>query len=82
MTKKILSLIATAMLSLSVTSCIEEYSPQSDTVTKEQVFNSPTAFQSAVDAITAFFAESSLMEEIVIHTLTILVFPHFICNVM
>lgn len=53
MTKKILSLIATAMLSLSVTSCIEEYSPQSDTVTQEQVFNSPTAFQSAVDAITA-----------------------------
>lgn len=53
MKTKLLSIIVATALLFSVTSCIEEYTPQTNTVTKEQVFNSPTAFQSAVDAITA-----------------------------
>lgn len=53
MKTKLLSIIVATALLFSVTSCIEEYDPQNNTVTKEQVFNSPTAFQSAVDAIVA-----------------------------
>lgn len=53
MKKTILSMIAVATLLFTVTSCIEEVNPQSDTVTKDQVSNAPGAFQNAVDAVTA-----------------------------
>lgn len=41
------------MLSVGLTGCIEEYEPQSATVSQSEVQNSPTAFQSMVDAATS-----------------------------
>lgn len=51
--KNIVKTIAVAALSVGLTGCIQEYEPQSSTVTKNQVQNSPTAFQSMVDAVTS-----------------------------
>ena len=52
--KKILMYISAAALTMGVTSsCIQEFDPQSSTVTANQAANAPGSFQNFVDACTA-----------------------------
>ncbi|MDR0962960.1 MAG: RagB/SusD family nutrient uptake outer membrane protein [Mediterranea sp.] len=45
--------ISAALVSMTVTGCIEEYDPLSDTVTADQAANAPGAYQNFVNAITS-----------------------------
>lgn len=51
--KNIIKTFAVATLAFSMTGCIQEYDPQSSTVSEKQVQDSPTAFQNMVDGITS-----------------------------
>lgn len=53
MRKILLSLMMVALLLITATSCIEEFEPQSSTVTGDQAANAPGAYNNFVNAITS-----------------------------